>query len=304
MEPSSLYTLHHLDGLGPDDLDQPVLIMAPEGWIDAGLGGGGALAALLEGVETQVIATFDSEELIDYRARRPMSIISSGVYGDLEWPIIELRAGHDADGRALLILTGPEPDQRWQAFSAALTGLATRFGVRLLVGLGAFPAPVPHTRPGELAASATTAALAEQIGIVKAEVRVPAGILAAVGRDFAAADIPAIGIWARVPHYAASAPYPEASRLLLEGLIKVAAISIDMTPLTEAATASRQRLDELTANSPQHQALIAQLEAQADAEDDEDQVNAAAAAAGWGADLPTGDELAAELEQFLRDEEK
>ncbi len=295
VEASSLYQLHE-----QPELDRPVLVMAPDGWIDAGLGGAGALAALLAAVDTRTLATFDSEELIDYRARRPMSHISDGTYGELEWPTIELRAGHDAHGNALLVLVGPEPDQRWQRFAGAVTDLAEQFGVRLLVGLGAFPAPVPHTRPAELAASATTGELAEQIGIVRAEVRVPAGILAAVERRFATAGIPAIGIWARVPHYAASAPYPEASLLLLQGLEKVAGITVDTTELAEAAAATRQRLDQLTANSPQHQALLAQLEAQAEAE----ATDAAAAAAGWGAELPTGDELAAELEQFLRDEER
>lgn len=295
MKASSLYQL-----LAQPQLDRPVLVTAPDGWIDAGLGGAGALATLLAGMETTVVATFDSEELIDYRARRPVSHISSGVYGELEWPTIELRAGHDSQNQAVLVLAGPEPDQRWQSFADALAELASLFNVRMLVGLGAFPAPIAHTRPGPLAASATTAELAELIGIVRAEVRVPAGVLAAIERRFALANIPAIGIWARVPHYAANAPYPEASLLLLGGLTTVAGITIDTTELAEAADATRARLDQLTANSPQHQALVAQLEAQADAEAQDDD---AAAAAGWGATLPTGDELAAELEQFLRDEE-
>ncbi|MGQ0744590.1 MAG: proteasome assembly chaperone family protein [Acidimicrobiales bacterium] len=289
MDPSDLY---HLEEDIPR-LDRPVMVAAPEGWIDAGLGGGGALATLLSGIETYPVATFNSEELIDYRARRPTSIISDGVYTDLEWPQIELLGGSDSEGNHLLILVGPEPDQRWLGFSQAVGDLAEHFGVRLLVGLGAFPAPVPHTRPAPLVASASSAELAEMVGVVKAEVRVPAGIHAALARRFAVSDIPAIGIWARVPHYAANAPYPPASLMLLEGLNRVAGIAIDTTELAQAADETRQRLDELTANSPQHQVLVAQLEAQSDAEAQDD-------GRGWDGKLPSGDELAAELEQFLR----
>src|SRR5215207_9734875 len=260
MDPSSpLYEV-----LAQPQLDEPVLVMAPEGWIDAGGAGAAAVAALLASAQTEVVATFQDDELIDYRARRPVSHISDGVYTDLDWPGIELRAGSDGHGHDLLVLTGPEPDQRWRAFADALAELGGIFGVRLLVGLGAFPAPVPHTRPTTLAASATTAELARRIGIVSATIEVPAGILAAVERKLATLGTPGIGIWARVPHYAASAPYPEASLLLLHGLTEVTGIVVDTAELQEAADATRRHLDELTANSVQHQALVRQLEAQAD----------------------------------------
>ena len=284
----SLYTLHDRP-----ELDQPVLVMAPEGWIDAGLGGGAAVGTLLASIETEVVATFDADDLLDHRARRPTARIVDGVYDDLVWPEIELRAGHDAEGHAVLVVAGPEPDHRWRAFAGAVAELAGVFGVRMLVGLGAFPAPVPHTRPGTLAATATSAELANRIGVVKGTLEVPAGVLVAVERRFAEAGIPAVGLWARVPHYAAGMPYPEASVLLLEGLATVADVVVDTAPLREAADLTRQRLDELVANSAEHSALVRQLEAKADAEAPE------ASPEGW-TDLPSGDELAAELERFLQ----
>lgn len=283
-----LYELH-----SRPELDHPVLVMAPEGWIDAGLGGATALAGLLSTMATEVIATFDADDLLDHRARRPTSHILDGVYVDLVWPSIELRAGTDGHGHDVLVLSGPEPDHRWRAFSDAVTELALAFDVRLLVGLGAFPAPVPHTRTAKLAASATSPDLANRVGIVPGRVEVPAGVLSAISARFAEIDVPAIGLWARVPHYAAGMPYPEAAVLLLEGLADLAGIVVDASELREAAEATRRQLDELTANSPQHSALVQQLEAQADAE--------AENASGWG-QLPTGDELAAELEKFLRGE--
>jgi predicted ATP-grasp superfamily ATP-dependent carboligase len=282
-------------------LDQPVLVMAPEGWIDAGLGGAGAVAAMLAATDTELAATFDADRLLDHRARRPVSHIVDGVYTDLVWPRIELRSGRDADGNALLVLAGPEPDHEWHAFADAVTELATGFGVRLLVGLGAFPAGVPHTRPSRLAATASTAELANQVGVVSGTVEVPAGVVAAIERRFAERGIPAIALWARVPHYAATMPYPPASLLLLEGLATVAGIRVDVAELREQADLTRQRLDELTANSVQHMALVRQLEAQLDEEMEGEAGQAKATEAGWG-NLPSGDELAAEVERFLRGE--
>jgi predicted ATP-grasp superfamily ATP-dependent carboligase len=291
------------------ELDGPVLVMAPEGWIDAGLGGGGAVGALLAAMETEVVASFDVDRLLDHRARRPVSHIVDGVYTDLVWPALDLLAGHDRDGKAVLVLAGPEPDHEWRAFAAAVTELAQRFGVRLLVGLGAFPAGVPHTRSARLAATASTEELATSVGVVSGAVEVPAGVMAAIERSFQQIGIPAVGIWARVPHYAASLPYPQASVQLLEGLAQVAGIHVDTPELVEAAEATRRHLEELTANSVQHMALVRQLEAQVDAEAEgangegggTGEGQEEATAAGWGV-LPTGDELAAEVERFLREE--
>jgi predicted ATP-grasp superfamily ATP-dependent carboligase len=285
-----LYVLHDQPAL-----DKPVLVMAPEGWIDAGMGGAAALGTLLSAVETEVVATFDIDELLDHRARRPIAHIVDGVYETLSWPEIELRAGHDAEGNALLVLVGPEPDHRWKAFAEAISQLAVKFDVRMLVGMGAFPAPVPHTRSAKLAATATSSELAKQVGVVSGSLDVPAGVLVAVERRFAELEIPAVGLWARVPHYAAPWPYPEASVLLLEGLTQVSGLAIDLTDLRDAAESTRHRLDDLIANSAEHTAMVEQLEVRADAEANELAPN------GWG-DLPSGDDLAAEVERFLRDE--
>jgi predicted ATP-grasp superfamily ATP-dependent carboligase len=305
MDPAShLYELR-----ARPELDEPVLVMAPDGWIDAGLGGAGAVGALLAVLDTEVVASFDVDRLLDHRSRRPVSHMLDGVYTDLVWPKLDLLAAHDPQGRAVLILAGPEPDHEWRAFADAIGGLATMFGVRMAVGLGAFPAGVPHTRTSRLAATATDAELANRLGVVSGEVQVPAGIVAAVERRLAELDIPTIAIWARVPHYAASMPYPPASVQLLEGLATITGVKVEVPELVEAATATREHLDELTANSLQHTALVRQLEAQVDSEGGEEGAAAAnqaagqaeATEAGWGT-LPSGDELAAEVERFLQGE--
>jgi predicted ATP-grasp superfamily ATP-dependent carboligase len=281
-------TLHELHQR--PDLERPALVVALEGWIDAGLGAGTAAAAMLGTIQSEVIATFDTDTLLDHRARRPILRIRDGVTEALMWPTLELRAGHDAEGAAVLMLVGPEPDHQWKAFAADVAGLATLFSVRILVGLGAFPAPVPHTRPARLAATASTEELAQRVGFVPGTLDVPAGAQAALERALAETGVPAVGLWARVPHYAAAMPYPEASALLLEGLKDIAGITVGTADLRAAADATRVRLDELVAESEEHSAMVRQLEAQVDAE----------TAGPLGS--TSGEQLAAEVERFLRDQ--
>jgi proteasome assembly chaperone (PAC2) family protein len=273
--------------------DRPVLIVAMEGWIDAGAGAATALAHLLATVPTEVLATFDGDELVDYRSRRPVLRISDGVDVGLTWREPEMRLGHDEAGNDLLLLVGPEPDTRWHAFTAAVVELARELEVRMVVGLGAFPAPVPHTRPVKLAATATDSGLAAQVGFVGGTIDVPAGVQAALELAFGEAGIPAVGLWARVPHYVSAMAYPPAAAALVEGLASVAQLGLDAAPLHATADATRQQVDELIAKSAEHLAMVRQLEATLDQ------------AEGNPLDLgqmPSGDEIAAELERFLRGE--
>ena len=137
-------------------LDRPVLLVALEGWIDAGFAAANAMTTILGGMETRPVATFDADELLDHRARRPLLHLVDGVNEDLVWPSIELRVGADPVGRDLLFLVGAEPDHSWRAFTRAVLDLAQRFDTRMVVGLGAYPAAVPHTRPTMLSVTAST----------------------------------------------------------------------------------------------------------------------------------------------------
>lgn len=286
---SSLYELH-----SHRSLESPVLLLATESWVDAGLGAQAAIAHVLETISTEVLATFNPDEFIDFRSRRPIVRISDGVLDNLSWPEIQLRAGQDAEGRSVLALVGPEPDMAWHAFVRAVVDLATRLGVRLVVSLGAYAAPVPHTRPVSLMAIATTAELAAQVGVVAGTAETPAGIQTALQEGFAAAGIPAIGVWAQVPHYLAAIPYPAASAALVDALAAVAGLKLDTGELHAVAGSVLNQIDEIIANSEQYRDLVNSLEAAFDG---------AAAAPPDFSSLPSGDELAAELERFLRGEQ-
>jgi PAC2 family len=273
--------------------DRPVLVIALEGWVDAGLGATSATSALLGSIPTEVLATFDGDDLIDQRARRPVLRIVDGLNAGLNWPEIRLLVGEDRTGNDMVFLVGPEPDLHWRPFVAGVVELAGELGVRLAVGLGAFPAAAPHTRPVRLAATATTPELASRVGVVPGTMEVPAGIEAALEEGFAATEIPAVGLWARVPHYVSAMPYPAASAALVDGLANVAGLTLESASLHAAADVTRSRVDELIAQSNEHKAMVSQLE---------DNIDAAEGTPLDLGPLPSGDEIAAELERYLRGE--
>ena len=274
-------------------LTEPVLIVSLEGWVDAGLGASSAISTLLESSSTELVATFDGDLLLDQRARRPMVRIVDGVTTSMTWPEIQLRAGVDLAGRDLLFLVGPEPDVHWGLFVESVYELINHFDVELVIGLGAFPAPAPHTRPVKLAATVPSSSvrLLEHVGLVPGELEVPAGLTSALEMRLEDSGIDMITLWARVPHYVAAMPFPQAAAALVEGVASVGGLSLSTAGLLSAADTSRRQVDDLVSSNPEHVAMVRALEVSLDSTEGNP----------LGVEeMPTGDELAAELEQFLR----
>jgi predicted ATP-grasp superfamily ATP-dependent carboligase len=275
------------------DLDEPVLVLALQGWIDAGLAAATAAETLSGELDTVTVARFATDELIDYRARRPVVHMVDGVLRGLTWPSIELRAATDAEGREILLLVGSEPDRLWHRFTDDVVALALDFGARLCVGLGAYPFALPHTRTPQVACTASTADLANW-GFLKASLDFPGGAQAAIEQRCDSRGIPSLGIWAQVPHYVPPGmPYPAGTVALVEALERVAGLSLPLGDLPGEAAATRARLDELIAQNPEHEAMLRQLESAHEQVVGPD--------AFRPQDMPTGDELAEEVERFLRD---
>ncbi len=285
------------------DLSEPVIIAALAGWIDAGGAAQAAMGVLASELDARTIATFDDDTFIDYRARRPVMELRDGVNTNLVWPTIELMAGRDSTGKDALLLTGHEPDAAWRHFVDLTASLAIDFGTRMMVGLGAYPFATPHSRPSRLSVSCSSPEVAASLAYLKNSVDVPAGVQAALERAFGDRGVPAVGLWAQVPHYVAASPYPPAAVALLTGLSEVTGLTLDAAELREEAVRHRARLDELVANNPDHVAVLRQLESIYDeGQPDHWPANLGGLAPLTAGDLPSGEELAAELERFLREQ--
>jgi proteasome assembly chaperone (PAC2) family protein len=271
-----------------------------QGWIDAA----GAANEAMNAIEAQInpipIATFDADVFIDFRARRPTMEIRDGRNSNIEWPSIDLYAGHDRNGRDVLILTGSEPDSAWHRFSAAVRELCLRLDVSMMVGLGAYPFPTPHTRPSNLSCTTPSSDLLNKHAFVRTSVDVPAGMAAVLEQVLHDAGIPSISIWAQVPQYIPAMTYPAAAVALLDGLKDTAGLVFDRGSLQQEAVIQTERLDRLVAKNAEHQEMVEKLEQAYDTMAPRPSTDPNAELLSEK-DIPTPEELTAELEAFLRD---
>jgi hypothetical protein len=286
------YRLH--EPLPP--LDQPVLVVMLTGWIDASSAAAAAMTTVQEEWSVRPLATFDGDTFIDYRARRPTMELREGVNTRLLWADIELHVGRDVDGHDVLTLSGPEPDSQWRKFADVVSTLAVDLGVKQMIALGAYPFAAPHTRQPRLSSSSPSADVVAGLAYLKNSVDVPAGMGAVLEHALFDKGVPALGIWAQVPHYVSAMSYPAASLALLTGLNEVAGLVVDAAAIRQETIIQRQRLDQLVASNDEHRAMVSQLE------ELYDQAKQQTDLLGTGG-IPTGDELAAEFEQFLRDQD-
>ena len=281
-------------------LGKPVLVVMLQGWIDAA----GAANEAMNAIEAQInpipIATFDADVFIDFRARRPTMEIRDGRNSNIEWPSIDLYAGHDRNGRDVLILTGSEPDSAWHRFSAAVRELCLRLDVSMMVGLGAYPFPTPHTRPSNLSCTTPSSDLLNKHAFVRTSVDVPAGMAAVLEQVLHDAGIPSISIWAQVPQYIPAMTYPAAAVALLDGLKDTAGLIFDRGSLQQEAVIQTERLDRLVAKNAEHQEMVEKLEQAYDTMAPRPSTDPNAELLSEK-DIPTPEELTAELEAFLRD---
>ncbi len=281
------------------ELVDPVLIVMLTGWIDAGGAARAAIEAIQEEGDASPIVEFDDDTYIDYRARRPVMELSEGLHSVLQWERITLSAGRDQTGRDILVLDGPEPDMAWHRFTRVLGDIATALGVRHMVHLGAYPFAVPHTRSPRLSVSSPSQDVLARVPFLRSSIDVPAGVAAALEREMHERGIPSLGIWAQVPHYISAMAYPAAGVALLDGLREATQVVIDGTALRSEVLVQGRRLDGMISGNAEHAKMIEQLEQIYDASDDVVEV----IEGGPTLEMASGDELAAELEQFLRDQD-
>jgi hypothetical protein len=277
------------------ELTGSTMVVMLEGWIDASASAAAAIGALRQQCASTPLATFAGDEFIDYRARRPVLSLRDGVVTDLHWPTIELAVGRDRVGNDIVTLSGPEPDSQWQRFVAEAVGLAEQLNVTTMVGLGAYPFATPHTRDSRLSVTSPNAEYVSTLTYLKNSLDVPAGMGAALEMSADRKGIRAFGLWAQVPHYISSPGYPAASVALLHGLRETTGVDIDLTELAGEADQHRKRLDLLVASNDEHKVMVRQMEELYDAAVQQ-------SPALDSAQIPSGEQLAAEFERFLRDQ--
>lgn len=299
LDPSELYDL---DPARPE-LEGVVLVQALEGFIDAG--GARKLTAdhLLSTLEHRVLVRFDHDQLYDYRARRPIMVFAKDHWESYAEPELAIHLMTDDAGTHFLLLAGPEPDVQWERFSAAVLQLCTTLGVRRSIGLNAIPMGLPHTRPVGVIAHGVPRSLVEGYEPWIETVHVPASAGHLLEHRLAQAGVEAMGFAVHVPHYVAQSPYPAAAAQLVREVAKNGELILPVDTLDEAAELTRTSLDEQVAGAPDVAEVVRQLEQQYDA-----------FVSGRGrsllageineSDLPTADELGAELERFLADQQR
>lgn len=294
--------LLRLDPAAPDLGPDPVVVLSLDGWTDAGEGGSAAANALREVAEPIRIGAFDGDALYDYRDRRPQLAIDRGVLADPVWPELNVEALRPSSGPALVLITGAEPDLSWQRLGRELVALARRFGAGRYVGLGAVPGPIPHTRPVQILATSNDQTLLDRMGHPHEQLIVPSSCQSAMEAVLAGAGITTLGLWARIPHYIAG-DYPDGARALLERFTSYLGTPIDLSPFDAAVADNRAKLDLAAASSDEVTEHVRQLERLYDAELEAERLADGGASGDHGLDevqVPSADELAAEIERFLR----
>jgi hypothetical protein len=281
---------------GPE-LERPVLISAFTGWNDAAEAASVTLATLRDAWEARRFGAFDAEEFFDYQTTRPQIKLVEGVTRRVEWPENLLSATvpsvEAAGGRGVILLSGPEPNFRWRAFSGAVIELAKELGVEVVVTLGALLADVPHSRPVAVAANSQDPALIENLGLSASRYEGPTGITGVLHRACAEAGLPSVSFWASVPHYLPAVPSAPAALALLESLSNLLGIEVDTSNLERGAAAYQEQVSAAVSQDSDLSSYVRMLEERFDSQTSPESRN-----------LPSGDELARELENFLRDQRR
>lgn len=272
----SLYELN----LEPTDSIAPALIVSFEDWVDAGSAGSMAARHIAEGGE--VVATFDTDAIYDYRDHRPILDIVDGRPKRFEFPELTLTRRRFPE-RDLFVITGPEPDSRWKEFAGDVNELALRFGIIQHVSLGAIPSAVPHTAPTPVMMTASTDDLKKDGFSTEGLLRVPAAAVSLVEWTLAESGIPAVGFWAQVPHYAS--PYSGGAIALVRRVETHLSVTVGAGSLEEQDRAEREQLAHVFEMNPDATAYLERLESMA-----------------GEPTIPSTEKIGEEVERFLRNQ--
>ena len=276
------------------ELERPVLIAGFTGWNDAAEASSLAVGTLKDAWGARRFGHFDAEEFFDFQATRPQITLTDGVTRTIEWPENTLSATAPAvealRGRGAVLLSGPEPNFRWRSFCDAVAETARDLGAEMVVTMGALLADVPHSRPVSVSANSQDPVLVENLKLSASRYEGPTGITGVLHRVCAEAGLPSVSFWASVPHYLPAVPSAPAALALLQNLSVLLRIDVDTSDLEETATNYQEQVSVAVAQDSDLSSYIQMLEERFDSQVE-----------GGERNLPTGDDLAQELEGFLRE---
>lgn len=267
-------------------LREPILIAAFEGWNDAGESASAAIEYLCEIWEAELLAEFDSEDYYDYQVNRPLVSTNESGAREIHWPSTKIYTAQLPGAKQdVVLIQGIEPNMRWQQFVREILGLCAELDVRLVTTLGALLTDAPHTRPVPIHGTSSDAVLQVELGVETSTYEGPTGIVGVLQHACLAMGIPAVSLWASIPHYVSQPPNPKATLALVQRIEDVVDVSIPITDLIEDARAWEMGVDELASEDEEVAEYVKQLEQTRDA-----------------ADLPeaSGESIARDFERYLR----
>lgn len=270
-------------------LHRPVLLVAMRGWFDVGQAATAALAWLAGGRGVEVVGAIDPDQFYDFTQERPEVGLDEDGERYLRWPSNELVAIRFPDAsHDLVVLIGTEPHVRWRSFGDCVVTAYRRLGCEAVVTVGAAAEPIPHTREPTVVGSTTDESLARSLGLQRPTYQGITGIAGVLQERFEREGLPAVSLRVGVPHYLASTKHPQSAAALLRHLEQVLGVPTRHSELAGEIARWRTLHDAAVEADDGARAFVRMLEIEYDRRRPDET-------------LPSGDDLAAEFERYLRD---
>ncbi len=266
---------------------RPILLAAFRGMFDAGGAATGALDFLVDHVPiSERLAVLSSEGFVNFQEARPLVAYDDAGERRIEWPDTVLWRCSTGGPRDLLVMVGEEPNMRWRTFADLVGEVVRRTGAEMVITVGAYVTMVPHTRPMPVNGSTASGDLASRLNLEAPSYQGPTGVVGVLAEYFDSEGIPNASLRVGVPHYVPSPPSPKATRALLRRIQQLTGLHTGYEELDQDVNDWLARVDEAVHSDDDNLQYVRRLEEQVDSDEET---------------LPSGDDLAAELEAFLRD---
>jgi len=275
-------------------LTNPVVVAAFTGWNDAGDAASTAVRTVIETSGAVLLAEIDPEPFTDFATVRPHIALDAERNRSIVWPTVGVW-GASLPGSDVVLVLGPEPALRWRTFCEQITAIAQRVGAPMGFTLGALLADVPHTRRTQIIGTATDSDLVERFDLERSRYEGPTGIVGVLHDEMSRSGLPTASLWAAVPGYASQLPSPRAAFAVLDRLCSMMGTPAPVSAIAEQIEDYDAQIDAMIADDDDLVTYVRRLESIVDEISDDD------VADDGDIDEADPEQLAAEVEQFLRD---